>query len=137
MDARPRWRIGLYEQRWGFAPLTTTLVFAVYAVAALVAVLVAGQVSDVVGRKPLLLGAAHRIEALAGRQQAGAVECWLAGGQLQRLLAVEARAPQQVQPGQVRLAFGAEQVQRRLGLQARGQALSHGPTSRHRGGAAP
>jgi len=48
----------LYEQRWDLAPITTTLVFAAYAVAALVAVLVAGPASDKFGRKPLLLGAA-------------------------------------------------------------------------------
>ncbi|CAN5493251.1 MFS transporter [soil metagenome] len=48
---------GLYQEEWQFAPITTTLVFAVYAVAALVAVLVAGQASDKYGRKPLLLGA--------------------------------------------------------------------------------
>ena len=49
---------GLYEQRWDLAPLTTTLVFAAYAAAALLAVLMAGQASDKYGRKPLLLGAA-------------------------------------------------------------------------------
>ncbi|MBZ5740956.1 MFS transporter [Nocardioides mangrovi] len=49
---------GLYEVRWHLAPITTTLVFAAYAVAALGAVLVAGQASDKYGRKPLLLGAA-------------------------------------------------------------------------------
>lgn len=49
---------GVYEREWDLAPLTTTVVFAVYAVAALGAVLVAGQVSDVVGRRPLLIGAA-------------------------------------------------------------------------------
>ena len=49
---------GLYAERWGLAPITTTLVFAVYAVAALGAVLVAGQASDRFGRKPLLVGAA-------------------------------------------------------------------------------
>ncbi|WP_067574671.1 MFS transporter [Nocardia acidivorans] len=48
---------GMYQQAWHFSPLTTTLVFAVYAVAALVAVLVSGRISDVVGRKPVLLGA--------------------------------------------------------------------------------
>ncbi|MFI5718398.1 MFS transporter [Nocardia sp. NPDC051750] len=48
---------GLYEQEWHLSPLTTTIVFAVYAVAALVAVLVSGRISDVVGRKPVLLGA--------------------------------------------------------------------------------
>ena len=49
---------GLYEQRWHLAPITTTLVFAAYAAAALLAVLMAGQASDKYGRKPLLLGAA-------------------------------------------------------------------------------
>ncbi|MRH92670.1 MFS transporter [Nocardia sp. SYP-A9097] len=48
---------GIYQQAWHFSPLTTTFVFAVYAVAALVAVLVSGRISDVVGRKPVLLGA--------------------------------------------------------------------------------
>ncbi|MFF0544463.1 MFS transporter [Nocardia thailandica] len=48
---------GLYEKEWSFSPLTTTLVFAVYAFAALAAVLVAGRVSDVIGRKPVILGA--------------------------------------------------------------------------------
>ncbi|MFC9896220.1 MFS transporter [Nocardia sp. NPDC127579] len=48
---------GLYETQWHLSPLTTTLVFAVYAFAALAAVLVSGRISDVVGRKPVLLGA--------------------------------------------------------------------------------
>ncbi|WP_246350987.1 MFS transporter [Nocardia barduliensis] len=48
---------GIYEQQWHLSPLTTTIVFAVYAVAALGAVLVSGRISDVVGRKPVLLGA--------------------------------------------------------------------------------
>ncbi|MEV0765963.1 MFS transporter [Nocardia sp. NPDC050435] len=48
---------GIYEQQWHLSPLTTTLVFAVYAFAALAAVLVSGRISDVLGRKPVLLGA--------------------------------------------------------------------------------
>ncbi|WP_040797323.1 MFS transporter [Nocardia higoensis] len=48
---------GLYQQQWQFSSLTTTLVFAVYAIAALIAVLVSGRISDVVGRKPVLIGA--------------------------------------------------------------------------------
>ncbi|MFI1917144.1 MFS transporter [Nocardia sp. NPDC020380] len=48
---------GLYQQSWHFSALTTTFVFATYAVAALGAVLVSGRISDVVGRKPVLLGA--------------------------------------------------------------------------------
>lgn len=48
----------VYEREWHLAPITTTLVFAVYAFAALGTVLVAGQISDRYGRKPLLVGAA-------------------------------------------------------------------------------
>jgi MFS family permease len=55
---------GLYAERWGLAPITTTVVFAVYAFGALGAVLLAGQASDRFGRKPLLIGAA--VGMLAG-----------------------------------------------------------------------
>jgi MFS family permease len=48
---------GIYEHNWHLSPLATTVVFAVYALAALAAVLVSGRISDVVGRKPVLLGA--------------------------------------------------------------------------------
>jgi MFS family permease len=48
---------GIYETVWHLSPLSTTIVFAVYAFAALGAVLVSGKVSDVIGRKPVLLGA--------------------------------------------------------------------------------
>lgn len=48
---------GIYETAWHLTPLATTIVFAVYALAALAAVLISGRVSDVVGRKPVLIGA--------------------------------------------------------------------------------
>lgn len=48
---------GIYAEKWGFAPITTTVVFAVYAVAALVSVLVTGSLSDRFGRRPVLLAA--------------------------------------------------------------------------------
>ncbi|MFL6154547.1 MAG: MFS transporter [Marmoricola sp.] len=48
---------GIYAKQWHLAPLTTTLVFAVYAVAALGSVLVAGKASDRLGRKPILVAA--------------------------------------------------------------------------------
>lgn len=48
---------GMYQDVWHMSPLSTTIVFAVYAVAALGAVLISGRVSDVIGRKPVLLGA--------------------------------------------------------------------------------
>ncbi|CAN5698667.1 MFS transporter [soil metagenome] len=46
---------GIYEKTWNLSPLSTTIVVAVYAVAALAAVLVSGRISDVVGRKPVLI----------------------------------------------------------------------------------
>ncbi|HEY1134620.1 MAG TPA: MFS transporter, partial [Nocardioides sp.] len=46
---------GIYAAEWGFAPITTTIVFAAYALAALTSVLVAGSVSDRFGRRPVLL----------------------------------------------------------------------------------
>jgi MFS family permease len=48
---------GIYQREWDLAPLTTTLVFAAYAVAALGSVLVAGKLSDRFGRKPILVAA--------------------------------------------------------------------------------
>ncbi|OBG49879.1 MFS transporter [Mycolicibacterium fortuitum] len=48
---------GIYETAWHLTPLATTIIFAVYALAALAAVLVSGRISDVIGRKPVLVGA--------------------------------------------------------------------------------
>ncbi|KAJ1684451.1 hypothetical protein LUZ63_020206 [Rhynchospora breviuscula] len=45
----------VYQQEWSFGPLTTTVVFGVYAVAVLAALLVVGRVSDHVGRRPVLV----------------------------------------------------------------------------------
>ena len=56
-SAAPAALYGRYAQRWDFAPLTTTIIFSVYAGAALVAVLVTGAISDRFGRKPVLLSA--------------------------------------------------------------------------------
>jgi MFS family permease len=43
-----------YQARWGFSAVALTVVFAVYAVAVLVALLVFGALSDHVGRRPVL-----------------------------------------------------------------------------------
>lgn len=45
----------IYEQRFGLTALDLTAIFATYAVAVLVALLLVGRLSDDVGRKPLLL----------------------------------------------------------------------------------
>ncbi|MEU6366998.1 MFS transporter [Streptomyces sp. NPDC046931] len=46
---------GLYRQQIGFSELIVTVVFAVYAVGVITALLVAGDFSDVLGRRPVLL----------------------------------------------------------------------------------
>ena len=69
----------VYQTAWGFSPVTGTVVFAVYALAVLAALLVVGSLSDFVGRRPVLLVAtllqvvtmgvfvsAHGVGALVG-----------------------------------------------------------------------
>jgi MFS family permease len=46
-----------YRARWGFSPVSITVVFGVYAVAVLVSLLVLGALSDHVGRRPVLTAA--------------------------------------------------------------------------------
>jgi predicted MFS family arabinose efflux permease len=45
----------LYQQRLGFGSTLTTVIFAVYAAGVIVALLLFGRASDVVGRRPILL----------------------------------------------------------------------------------
>ena len=47
----------LYQSAWGFSPITITIVFGIYALAVLAALLTVGGLSDYVGRRPILLGA--------------------------------------------------------------------------------
>jgi hypothetical protein len=48
----------VYQAQWGFSSTMLTLVFGVYAIAVLAALLVAGRLSDHVGRRPVLMSAA-------------------------------------------------------------------------------
>ncbi|MDX3095030.1 MFS transporter [Streptomyces sp. ME19-03-3] len=48
---------GLYREQIGFSELVVTIVFAVYAIGVIAALLVAGDFSDVLGRRPVLLTA--------------------------------------------------------------------------------
>jgi predicted MFS family arabinose efflux permease len=48
---------GLYAAKWGFGPETLTLIYATYAFGVLATLLLAGRVSDDVGRRPVLLTA--------------------------------------------------------------------------------
>jgi MFS family permease len=48
----------LYQSMWGFSPVVLTVVFGSYALAVLAALLVAGRLSDHLGRRPVLIVAA-------------------------------------------------------------------------------
>ena len=56
-SAAPTPLYAIYQAQWHFTPITTTIVFGVYAVAVLVSLLVLGKLSDHVGRRPVLLTA--------------------------------------------------------------------------------
>jgi MFS family permease len=47
----------VYQGEWHFSPITTTVVFGIYALAVLSALLIFGKLSDHVGRRPVLLAA--------------------------------------------------------------------------------
>ena len=46
---------GIYRELWGFSPLVLTLVYGTYAFGVLASLLLAGRLSDEVGRRPVLL----------------------------------------------------------------------------------
>jgi MFS family permease len=54
----------VYQAEWGFSPVTVTIIFGVYAVAVLAALLTVGSLSDHIGRRPVLF-AAIGLQALA------------------------------------------------------------------------
>ncbi|PWI19371.1 MFS transporter [Streptomyces sp. Act143] len=87
----------VYQQHWGFSPITVTVVFGVYAVAVLVSLLIFGKVSDHVGRRPVLL------VALLG--QAAAMGVFITAGGVHELLA--ARVIQGLSTGAAVGALGA------------------------------
>jgi MFS family permease len=65
-SAAPTPMYATYQKEWGFSALTTTVVFGVYALAFLSALLTVGRLSDHVGRRPVLLaGIAGQVLALA------------------------------------------------------------------------
>src|SRR5882757_11156786 len=70
----------VYQQKWGCSPITTTVVFGVYAIAVLAALLVFGKLSDHVGRRPVLLAAlAGQAAATLVFASAGSVSALMAG----------------------------------------------------------
>lgn len=48
----------LYRVQWGFSPTMLTVVFGIYAISVLASLLVMGRLSDYIGRRPVLMGAA-------------------------------------------------------------------------------
>src|SRR5690242_10853162 len=54
-SATPSPLYATYSRLWGFSPVVLTLVYATYALGVLAALLLAGRVSDVAGRRPVLL----------------------------------------------------------------------------------
>ncbi|WP_433187550.1 MFS transporter [Actinoallomurus sp. CA-150999] len=73
-----------YARMWDFSPITTTVVFGVYAIAVLLALLVLGRVSDNIGRRPVLLAAlAVQTVAVVVLTTAGGVGALLVGRVLQ------------------------------------------------------
>ena len=81
-SAAPTPLYGTYQHRWGFSDLTTTTVFGVYAVVLLATLLVAGRLSDHLGRRPVLLaGVLGQILALAVFDSAHGVG-WLYAGRI-------------------------------------------------------
>ena len=64
----------IYQQHWGFSPITTTIVYGVYALTVLASLLTLGRLSDYVGRRPVLLTAlAVQVVAMAVFATAGGV----------------------------------------------------------------
>jgi hypothetical protein len=73
-SAAPTPLYAIYQRMWGFTPITITIVFGVYAVAVLAALLTLGRLSDSIGRRPVLLAAlAVQILSMAVYATAGGV----------------------------------------------------------------
>ena len=82
----PLYRI--YQAAWGFSPIMITLIFGIYAIAVLGSLLVAGRLSDFVGRRRVLFFAAlGQIAAIAIFATADGVNALLVARVLQGLAA--------------------------------------------------
>jgi len=66
-----------YSVRWGFSPLTLTLIYATYAFGVLATLLLAGRVSDDVGRRPVLLASLGVLMASTVLFMLAASPAWL------------------------------------------------------------
>jgi MFS family permease len=78
----------IYERLWGFSPLVITVIFAVYAVGVIAALLCLGSLSDRIGRRPALLaGLALSAASAVAFLLAGGLGALLAGRALSGLSA--------------------------------------------------
>jgi predicted MFS family arabinose efflux permease len=85
-SAAPTPLYAIYQRQWGFSPVTTTIVFGVYALAVLASLLTFGRLSDYTGRRPVLLTAlAVQVVSLALFATAGSVGDLLIGRVIQGL----------------------------------------------------
>ncbi|MFE9449968.1 MFS transporter [Streptomyces sp. NPDC006739] len=73
---------GLYQEKFGFSELTVTVVYAVYAFGVIGVLLAAGDASDVVGRRPVLLAGLGMAAASAVCFLCAAGLGWLYAGRL-------------------------------------------------------
>ena len=121
-SAAPTPLYATYQKAWGFSALTTTVVFGIYALAFLSALLVVGRLSDHVGRRPVLLaGIAGQILALVIFVDAHSVAALLAARIVQGLAAGT--------------AIGADRcghARHRPGARRRGQRHRTGPRNGQR-----
>jgi MFS family permease len=67
----------IYRELWGFSPAVLTLVYATYAFGVLTSLLLAGRVSDEVGRRPVLIAALGALMAAAVLFMAATSVAWL------------------------------------------------------------
>ncbi|WP_411882651.1 MFS transporter [Polaromonas sp. YR568] len=101
----------VFQQQWGFSPALLTVAFAIYAIALLVSLLVAGSLSDHIGRRPVVFTALLL--------QAGAMLTFLLAESINGIIA--ARIVQGIATGMVSGALTAAVVeaaptaQKRLG----------------------
>lgn len=67
----------LYQEAWGFSTFVLTLVFAVYCVAVLIALLLFGRLSDEIGRRPVLIATLAGLLASSALFALAQSEAWL------------------------------------------------------------
>ncbi|MFB6807740.1 MFS transporter [Streptomyces sp. NPDC056387] len=73
---------GLYQEKFGFSELQVTVVYAVYAFGVMGVLLLAGNASDVVGRRPVLMTGLALAAASAGCFLCASGLAWLYAGRL-------------------------------------------------------